>query len=142
MTPLNSHRGFTLLESLIALVILAGTFSVVWEWFNTAVVTTEKINRAVAMPTVFDQFKAYLQLENLSNTREGTFNFEDYSVSWTAKINRQNTSEAFVRQAKWNVVLFDISATVYKQGAEVTQFSTQHTSFWQKTETMESIFGL
>ena len=40
-------NGFTLIETLVALIILTGAFAVVWNWFGTSTIATNKIERAI-----------------------------------------------------------------------------------------------
>jgi general secretion pathway protein J len=138
---IKNQKGFTLLESLVALVIITTTFAFVWEWFGTAVITTDKVNDAVALPIIFKQFEHKLRLEDFENKREGEYQISGYSVRWNASIKRQSSQEAHRRQPQWRVVLLEIDAEVYKGRDLVNSFSTYHTSFWREQATAESIFG-
>jgi len=141
ITNNSNQQGFTLLESLVALVIITTVFSFVWEWFGTAVVTTDKVNDAVALPIVFKEFQQHLKLENFENKREGEYELSGYKVKWNASIKRQNSQEPFRRQPQWRVALFEVEATVMKDNKKIKHFTTYQTSFWQEQATAESIFG-
>ncbi|GGW92482.1 hypothetical protein GCM10007391_28580 [Alteromonas halophila] len=128
----------------MALVILSGVFTVVWGWFNTAAQSTTKIERAIAMPVLFDRFMDRLRLEDLQNKREGDFTIDTYRVEWTLSVARQSTDEPYRRQPAWVVTLFDVDAKVFSQNnKQVADFTTQYTTFWRVNAgiNIKEIFG-
>ena len=134
-------QGLTLVEALVALVILSATFTATWGWFNTAVRNTTSIERAVRLPTLFDEFVEHLRLVNLKSTRSGTVEIDDYTLVWQANENRVSTQEYYRRQPQWIVTLFDINVEV-KQGQQfVTQFTTQQLAQWRDPNYVENPFG-
>jgi prepilin-type N-terminal cleavage/methylation domain-containing protein len=139
---ISRKSGFSLMESLVALVILSIIFTAVWEWFGVAINSTKKIERAVAFPEVFELFVNRLNAEALKNSREGRYRIGDYEVEWQATPVRQSNTEFFNRQPSWEVVLFEVDAKVFHKGVEVTSFTTQQTDFWQNENDIRSIFGL
>ena len=134
--------GFTLMESLVALVILSVTFSVVWEWFGVAVTSTQKIERVVAYPEVFELFVNRLSAESLQHQREGEYAIGHYTVSWQAEPIRQSSEEINNRQPAWEVALFTVNATILMDGTELSSFTTLQTNYWQADNDIKSIFGM
>jgi general secretion pathway protein J len=128
---MNKQAGFTLIEALVALVILSGVFSVVWTWFNTAVISSEKVERAVAMPRLFDQFVDHISLQSLQNQREGEVQFDGYKLQWQAEPQRSSVDENFKRQPTWHVVLFYVSIDVYSNNEKITSWQTQQVDYWR-----------
>jgi len=51
----NHQRGFTLIEALVALVILSVVIANVAQWIGTAQTTTAKIQQAHELPELFAQ---------------------------------------------------------------------------------------
>lgn len=138
---MNRVKGFSLVEAIVALVILAVIFSAVWEWFGVAVSSTKKIERAIAYPEVFELFTNRMQHTSLEKQRQGTFTFGEFKVRWQATPKRLSSSEIINRQPDWEVGLFDIQAQIIHQGDEVAKFSTQQASYWQDANDIRSIFG-
>ena len=139
---MKSKNGFSLMESLVALVILSVIFTAVWEWFGVAANSTRKIERAVAYPEVFELFVNRLSAESLQDKREGTYFIEGYSVEWKASPIRLSSTEIFNRQPSFEVALFQIEASILENGIVVTSFTTQQSDFWQSENDIRALFGL
>ncbi|WP_026377037.1 prepilin-type N-terminal cleavage/methylation domain-containing protein [Aestuariibacter salexigens] len=124
-------RGFTLIEALVALVILSLFFTAVWEWFGTATKSTTSIERSVAMPGIYEQFKNRLALVNLKDVRQGQMTIDDLRLEWRADVARISTDEYYRRQPAWIVALFDISINVYDQNTLITDIQTKTVRQWR-----------
>lgn len=134
---MNRSSGFTILEALIALVILSSTFAVVWEWFGTSIQATRKIEHAMAMPETISQFLIYLELESLEETHHGSVEIGRYTVTWDANPIRQNNQEPQRRQPAWIVTLFTVDVSVYTDGKLVEQFKTKTYRQWRDPSFVE-----
>ena len=128
---INKQSGFTLIEALVALVIFSLVFSAVWGWFNTAVISSEKVSHQLAMPSLYDEFNDYLTTISLENTREGEFNSSGYSFIWVASPLKHSKDEVNIRQPQWALVLFNIEVNVYHQQKHLQTWQTQHLDYWR-----------
>lgn len=131
---LNKQIGFTLMEALVALVILSVVFSAVWSWFNTAVLSTEKIEQKIALPRVFDQFIDHLSLVSLRQSQEGEVLIDGYVLKWQATPSRQSVNEYYERLTAWHLVLFNVTVDVYKSNEKLTSWQTKQTAYWRKEQ--------
>jgi general secretion pathway protein J len=113
----------------------------VWTWFNTAVISSEKVERAVAMPRLFDQFVDHISLQSLEAQREGIFAVDGYQLQWQAEPKRRSADETFQRQAGWHVVLFDVYIDVYHNNQKVTSWQTQQVDYWRSDEPQQNFDG-
>lgn len=105
-------KGFTLIESLVALVILSTVFAVTWQWFGVAAIATTKIERTLLLPDAFDALTAHLGESGLREKRSGIFIYKELTLSWEANVKRTSTAEYFRRQPEWLVTLFNVEVEV------------------------------
>lgn len=127
---MHESKGFTLIEALVALVILSTSFAVVWGWFGTVATNTQKMERAFRMPLLFEEFTQYLALETMQQKRQGEVTIDGYKITWQASVERSSDNELYRRQPNWIVVLFSINAYVFYEGQQVTEFNTKVVRYW------------
>ena len=133
----STKGGFSLVEAIVALVVLSLVFTSVWGWFGTAATSTERIESAVALPEVFSQFIINLELESLEDVREGMFVISGFNVNWTSRPQRQSNKETYRRQPKWIVTLFEVQADVTRNGKLVSSFTTKTIRQWHDPDYIE-----
>jgi prepilin-type N-terminal cleavage/methylation domain-containing protein len=121
----SKNAGFSLIEAIVALVILSLVFTAVWGWFGTAITSSAKIENAVALPRVFSQFTIQLELENLANKNNGEYFVGDYQLQWQATVVKSSLNEPYRRQPAWIVTLYDINASIWLKGRQIDSFNTQ-----------------
>ncbi len=128
---MKSNSGFSLVEAIVALVVLSLVFTSVWGWFSTATTTTKKVEQALSLPEVFSQFTTLLELESLQQLRNGVYEINEFQVIWQANVKRQSNQETYRRQPQWVVTLFDVNATIERDGVFVSEFATQIVKQWE-----------
>lgn len=67
----QTNHGFSLIEAIVALVILSIVFTTVWGWFGTAAVSTERIRSTIGLPAAVNEFINRIELEDLSQVQNG-----------------------------------------------------------------------
>ena len=125
-----NKQGFSLVEAIVALVVLSLVFTSVWGWFGTAAKSTDKIDSAVAMPEVFSQFLVQLELEPLKEVQQGQFVVGDYLINWSSKPSRQSGQENYRRQPAWIVTLFSVQGDIFKNNQLISSFDTKTVRQW------------
>lgn len=123
--------GFTLLESLVALVILSTVFAFVWEWFGTAVITSRKIEAAVELPFIYEQAQDQLQLADFNVSNQGSFQLNEFKVIWEAQELRNSTAELFRKNPAWIVALYEVTLTFEKNGNAILKTNTKIVKQWR-----------
>ena len=123
--------GFTLLEALVALVVLSFVFTGVWDWFGTALRTTNRIEESVALPHAFEQYLDYMSLESLEEDLSGEVQIDQFIFRWSASVNRQSDQEFYRRQSNRIVTLFDIHVRIFQGQRFVDDISTQLVRQWR-----------
>ena len=131
MGKTKGRFGFTLVETLVALVIISTVFASVWTWFGAATISTNKITQAVELPFVVKQFLEHLEQLSLKNTSQGTFTINEYKVQWQSNVVRHTNQEYFHRQQKWLNALYNVNFSIVKNGVVILQSSTQQFQYWK-----------
>ena len=131
------NRGFSLVEAIVALVVLSLVFTAVWGWFGTAVNSTTRIERSLALPEVFSQFVVRIELESLRDTSNGVYQIGKYQIQWRASALKSSTAESFRKQPAWIITLYNLEANITEQGRTVGSFSTRVLQQWRDPDYIE-----
>ncbi len=96
MKPIGLYRqqGFSLLEAIVALVILAGSCMALFAWINGSLVQLQRAELYVEAGPAIASASQYLKTVDLAQRPEGTFNSGNISVDWQANIIEQDVSRA------------------------------------------------
>lgn len=133
----KTEAGFSLIEAIVALVILALVFTSVWGWFATATNSTQRIEQALSLPEVFSQFVVNIELEDLKTPQSGIYRIGQYDVEWQATVDKRSDQEDYRRQPAWIVALFAIKATIKQNGQLVSEFQTKTLKQWRDPNYVE-----
>lgn len=76
--------GFTLLEAIVALVILSGGLMAAYAWFGQDIRYMIKVNDLSLEETAISEAVDRLALEDFGQRTEGSFPWGDYQVDWVA----------------------------------------------------------
>lgn len=123
--------GFSLVEAIVALVVLSLVFTAVWGWFGTALTSTDRIEQALSLPEVYSQSMVYIELEPLEERRSGEIQVGEYLVNWQASPERSSDKESYRRQPAWIVTLFKVQGQIHFQGREISSFTTKVIRQWR-----------
>lgn len=134
----KTESGFSLIEAIVALVILSLVFTAVWGWFATATTSTRRIEQALSLPEVFSQFIVNLELEDLQSHQSGRYQIGQYEVDWQASIVRRSDQEKYRRQSAWIVTLFYINGVIVENGQQVSSFNTKTLQQWRDPSFIEN----
>lgn len=125
------QQGFTLIEALVALLILTLTLSSIWSWLSSARNNMESLELNAQLPFVAAQFEQHLSTHQIPESNSGDFTIGQFQVRYTAKLERSNTSDAFRRQYAWIVELYNIEARVYHQNTAIDTWITKKVQYRQ-----------
>jgi general secretion pathway protein J len=130
----KSNTGFSLVEAIVALVVLSFVFTAVWGWFGTALTSTARIEQALSLPEVFTQSMVNIELEPLQERLYGENQVGTYLVRWSATPERSSNKEHYRRQPAWIVTLFKVQAQIIHNDREVSSFTTKVVRQWPDPE--------
>ncbi|GBL04172.1 type II secretion system protein J [Glaciecola sp. KUL10] len=109
------QHGFTLIETLVAMVILSISFVAIWDWLSTANQTTSKIEENIVLPETIHQFHSFLMTISFDNQNEGIFEIGEHSVHWQAKLVQKSDEFLYRRQTNWIVAKYAVDFEVHSQ---------------------------
>lgn len=114
---MHPQRGFSLIEAMVALVILAGASLALFGWLNTSL---GQLNRAAlytqAAPAL-QSMTGYLQMQNLKEQPTGSFSFGEVQIDWQASVIKQdeNASSGLIH-SNFLLSLYDVELIPTVQG--------------------------
>ena len=107
---MHSQRGFSLIEAMVALVILAGASLALFGWLNTSL---NQLNRAALYTEASPALKSiinYLTFQNLNQKATGAFTFGDVSINWQATpIEEGQTHSVEQEEGNFELALYEVS---------------------------------
>ncbi len=116
MKPVEtSHQqGFSLLEAIVALVILAGSCMALFAWINSSLVQLQRAELYVDAGPAIASISQYLKSVDLAQRPEGTFRSGDITVDWAATVIEQDASRpATYGGSNFTLSLYDVKLTPY-----------------------------
>ena len=78
----NIERGFTLLEAIVALVLISTAGLALFDWINNSIQSLGRIEAANARNNAIENTIEYMQSINPMERPSGTANFGAYQIDW------------------------------------------------------------
>lgn len=82
---MRGQRGFSLLEAIVALALLASVGMALLEWLNSSLISLRRVQEAAAVQSAARSALAYLETINLMVTPEGETELGEWRVRWQAR---------------------------------------------------------
>ena len=130
MISFRQQFGFSLIEAVVALVILSGIAVAVLSWTDNALRQSEKIRDRDRINLTAENFLAELDSTSLSTANSGRSDYGEYSVFWKARII--DSSKGILTNgvpSHWTVALFHIDFDVTKDSQKLATFVTRKTAY-------------
>jgi len=77
--------GFTLIEAIVALVLIGGAGMALFSWLNSSIVALRRVEDANARSDATANIIEYMQAVNPMLNPEGRANFGNYQIEWKAE---------------------------------------------------------
>lgn len=117
------RNGFTLVEALVSIVLVSATLGYVWQWFGTAINTVSRVEEANSLEEVIEQWWVHMDLIDLSQQSSGKIEILEFSVYWNSNVERYSKNERLVRQPGWDIILYSVDVSIYRNDFNVYAFT-------------------
>lgn len=123
--------GFSLLEAIVALVIVTTTLTGLFTWINTDLISLRRAEAVVASAVVVEEVQRQLQVENLGGATGGSFSAGDYTVTWRAAPVESTVPGRRSRGAigLYDHTLYDVAVVIESDGGVLRDFSLRQHRF-------------
>jgi general secretion pathway protein I len=124
-------RGFTLLEAIVALSVVATAITASFALLNFTLATTNRMQEAVQRGEAIESAAQLVDRMNPFETPDGELALADCVVRWSSQMRgqpRRNTVRAG-ETGPFEVALFDVKVTGVRQGADWFTFTAQQVGF-------------
>jgi general secretion pathway protein I len=118
------QRGFSLLEAVVALVILASAGWALFSWVNASIVSLRRVEDANARSAATSNAVEYMQTVNPMLRPEGRVDLGDYRIGWTSTlITRVMNGSDFQRgPSNYDLALYDTVVRAYQGEGDLLWF--------------------
>ena len=82
----NRIRGFTLIEAIVALVLIGGAGMALFSWVNSSIVALRRVEDANARSEAVANIVEYMQAVNPMLTPDGNADFGAYRIEWKSEL--------------------------------------------------------
>ena len=123
MSPSQRQAGFTLLEAIVALVLMSSALGALYTWVNTDLIALRRAEAVIATQNIVQETVRQLQLLPLEDGAGGQLHVSGYTVDWRAKLvepmapGRSPRGPIGLYDHRLYEVAFDISAASVELGS-------------------------
>jgi len=133
-TSANYLTGFSLLEVLVALVLISILGTTLFSWLNTNLININRINHANRQVMHKDLLLEYVSLINPMQTPQGEEAIGAYRIHWESAIvnpvSQGRFVTGFISKSKIGVYQITLQLIENETGEEVTQIELLQTGFY------------
>jgi general secretion pathway protein I len=127
----QSSRGFTLLETIVALVIFSGTAMAFADLLNVNLNTLGRVQEVSAQIPAVKNAVAHLRAMNLKSQQDGEFEQNGHGVVWQAKLLQphKDSQTRTGYQGYHRVGLYQIDFQMLKDGLVIGEYQLRVAGF-------------
>lgn len=129
----GKHAGFTLLEAMVAISILATTSLAIYSWYSTSLLTLERTENVAEQAMLRGDLQAFLATVNLQQEGRQEFRINAYTVVLDASLLEPVQDSRTITSAPglYEVGLYSVVVNVYRDGRQLGDFATRLVGYRQ-----------
>lgn len=123
----KTASGFTLLEAVVALVILSTSGMALYGWLNTSLSGLNRVQDTVELRQVMEELDSYFATLNIQAEVQRDMRVNEYDISWQAILVEpgQPGRSGAGTLGRYELGLYDVAVQVYKGQRAVGEYRTR-----------------
>lgn len=143
MTPITTHqRGFTLIEAIVAMVLVATTGIALFGWINSNIITLNRVQEANAQSAATASVLDYMNAINPMLKPDGETNLGAYRIQWRATPSTEPRDGAGYPYgiSQFQLALYDTRVQIFRaNGQPWFDINLQQVGY-KKVRSMKELF--
>jgi prepilin-type N-terminal cleavage/methylation domain-containing protein len=129
------QRGFTLLEAMVATVVLTMSLFATYSWVDVSIQMLIRSDEVMTQELLVSDFLEELDLIDLQKTQDGTLAREDLRLEWLATPieTKSGVNNRGIR-GYWDHTLYRVEISIYRSSQLIASFDTRQVSSDQVRE--------
>lgn len=133
--PVSGQGGFSLLEAIVSMVLIATTGMALLAWINSSLMSLRRVQELERNQQIMRNALAYMEHINPMQTPHGEKALEPYRISWQAR--PVAPEKKGIGQSLFQLGLYDTQVRISKDGQEVGRFTVRQAGYKQVIEPVE-----
>lgn len=136
MRPVSNAQGFTLLEAIVALVLISSVGVAAFGWINRSLDSLARIDAAREREVAVRNALEWMETVNPLTTPEGRTEFGTLVISWQSEViePRRDGVTPGGAQSLFQLALYDTSVAVFEENRELARFRVRLVGYEQIRE--------
>jgi general secretion pathway protein I len=128
-----AQDGFTLIEAIVALVIMTAALTGLFSWVNTDLITLRRVEAVIVTQELLQEALRQIDLLPVEEKQEGGTTLGEYQLQWEARLV-EPVMPSRGRGGKlglYDISLYDVSFSLHTSDTELGQWSVRRLSYQQ-----------
>ena len=125
----SSQAGFTLLEAMVAIIVLSMSLFASYSWIDVSVQSLVRSEQVFAQEMLVNEFSERLAIVDLQEVQQGNMQIGEYTVFWSAEaLETGDGVTLWGREGLYTHTLYNVEVGVRQRGQLVAEHKTRFVS--------------